>query len=239
MTESPSESQSTRGRDLCQLEGRDGEKRPFCDICVKLKSSAGENYFSIMELETLMTIDLDQLETHYHRLSRELHPDFHRDKPENERLKLLQRSADVNNAYKTLKDPMARTSYLLRLLGCQEGRPSRQVPANLESMIFDIQDLLGSWTACQQDNSDQADALRAQLEEQRDFIRTERRGLIDELNQSFAQWDELIAMEQKQEQGGQQDTEGGADLLRGFQAKVNRWSYLDRLWQQLSDALVS
>lgn len=239
MTEQPTESQTTRGRDLCQLEGRNGQQRPFCDICVKLKSSAGENYFSIMKLETRMTIDLEQLETNYHRLSRELHPDFHRDKQETERLKLLQRSADVNNAYKTLKDPVARTSYLLRLLGCQEKRPSRQVPTNLETMIFEIQDLLGSWANCQLENNDQTGALRAQLEEQRELIRSERQRLIGELMESFAQWDDLIAKGEEQEAGDHHHADSGADLLKQFQAKVNRWSYLDRLWQQLSDALVS
>jgi molecular chaperone HscB len=239
MTEQASKSQTTRGRDLCQLEGRNGEKRPFCDICVKLKNSAGENSFAIMALETRMSIDLEQLEANYHRLSRELHPDFHRDKPEKERLTLLQRSADVNNAYKTLKDPVRRTSYLLRLLGCQEGEPSRQVPASLTDTIFEIQDLLGSWAGSSRENVEQTDALREQLEERREFIRQERRKLIEELLKSFGQWDELIDVENEKETGGDQHAESGADLLRGFQEKVNRWSYLDRLWQQLSDALVS
>ena len=239
MSEPSTGSTTTRGRDLCRLEGMSGSNHPFCDICIKLKGVEGRNYFAIMDLETRMTIDLERLEENYHRLSRELHPDFHRDKPEAERVKLLQKSADVNNAYKTLKSPVARAEYLLRLLGCGRDQKSRQVPPALAEVVFEVQDLLMEWTGGGADDPARADDLRERLEQWRDFVRRERKQSIETLQQEFAHWDQLVDLADSNGVSEDEHAERGTDLLKTFRDKVKLWSYLERLWQQINDALVA
>ena len=62
-----------------------------------------------------MNIDLAALEHEFHRLSRKLHPDRFARAGENERQWSLADTALLNDAYRTLKDPLHRTEYLLKL----------------------------------------------------------------------------------------------------------------------------
>jgi hypothetical protein len=53
----------------------------------------------------------------FHRLSRKLHPDRFARAAENEKQWSLADTALLNDAYRTLKDPLHRTEYLLKLEG--------------------------------------------------------------------------------------------------------------------------
>ncbi len=53
------------------------------------------------------------LQKRYYELSRELHPDRFMRKPEAERQKALDLSSTLNDAYRTLKDPLKRAHYVL------------------------------------------------------------------------------------------------------------------------------
>ena len=61
------------------------------------------------------------LEHEFHRLSRKVHPDRFARADENERQWSLADTALLNDAYRTLKDPLRRTEYLLKLEGAEIG----------------------------------------------------------------------------------------------------------------------
>jgi len=61
--------------------------------------------------------DLEQLDQAYRALQHDIHPDRHATENEAQRRLAQQSSARVNEAYRALKDPVARAQYLLSLHG--------------------------------------------------------------------------------------------------------------------------
>jgi molecular chaperone HscB len=100
-------------------------------------------------LQRAFQIDLPTLEHEFHRLSRKVHPDRFARAGEIERQWSLADTALLNDAYRTLKDPLHRTEYLLKLEGAEIGEehagkdrkgqkdPSR-VPADLLEEAFEM-----------------------------------------------------------------------------------------------------
>lgn len=122
------------------------ESTLFCPHCSKIQPPPGGDYFSVFGLEPRLNIDLAALEREFHRLSRKLHPDRFARAGENEREWSLSDTALLNDAYRTLKDPLRRTEYLLKLHGAEIGEehsgkdrrdPSR-VPPDLLEEVFDL-----------------------------------------------------------------------------------------------------
>ena len=76
-------------------------------------------------------MDDAELERNYLARSRDVHPDLAGDTAE-----MLDRSARLNQAYATLKDPLRRSDYLLKLLGGPGPTEVTQPPAEfLEEML--------------------------------------------------------------------------------------------------------
>src|SRR5580692_4303610 len=121
----------------------------FCPHCSKIQPPPGGDFFSVFRLEPRLNLDLPALETEFHRLSRKVHPDRFARAGENERQWSLADTALLNDAYRTLKDPLHRTEYLLKLEGAEIGEehagkdrkgqtdPSR-VPADLLEEVFEL-----------------------------------------------------------------------------------------------------
>ena len=121
----------------------------FCPHCSKIQPPPGGDFFSVFSLEPRLNIDLAALEQSFHRLSRKLHPDRFARAQENEKQWSLADTALLNDAYRTLKDPIHRTEYLLKLEGAEIGEehagkdrrgqsdPSR-VPADLLEEVFEL-----------------------------------------------------------------------------------------------------
>ena len=121
----------------------------FCPHCGKIQPAVASDYFRVFNLVRGFQIDLPALETEFHRLSRKLHPDRFARASEQERGWSLAGSSLLNDAYRTLKDPLARTEYLLKLEGAEIGEenagrdrkgqkdPSR-VPADLLEEVFEL-----------------------------------------------------------------------------------------------------
>src|SRR5262245_59911993 len=61
------------------------------------------------------------LEQRYRALSRQFHPDYFYNAPAAERRAALEKSSYLNDAYRTLKNPIARVEYLLKLEGLAAG----------------------------------------------------------------------------------------------------------------------
>ncbi len=129
------------------------ESTLFCPHCSKIQPPPGGDYFFVFDLEPRLNLDLAVLEREFHRLSRKLHPDRFARAGDNEKLWSLADTALLNDAYRTLKDPLRRTEYLLKLRGAKmdesttvrsgaslvqdEGKTSR-VPSDLLEEVFDF-----------------------------------------------------------------------------------------------------
>jgi molecular chaperone HscB len=122
----------------------------FCPYCSKIQPPPGGDYFSVFGLKPKLNLDLQALEAEFHRLSRRLHPDRFARAQENEKQWSLADTALLNDAYRTLKDPLRRTEYLLKLLGTapnpgtssQPGGPAKKiasrVPADQLEEVFEL-----------------------------------------------------------------------------------------------------
>jgi molecular chaperone HscB len=76
-------------------------------------------YFAIFSLPPHLVVDTPALEKSFYALSRRLHPDRFASRPAAEQEAALAESSRLNDAYRTLRDPIARTEYLLKLEGIE------------------------------------------------------------------------------------------------------------------------
>ena len=81
----------------------------------------GANHFELMGLPVAFAIDAPQLERAYRDLQSRVHPDkFAAGSGADKRI-AMQWATRANEAYRTLKDPVARARYLLALKGFDTG----------------------------------------------------------------------------------------------------------------------
>mmetsp|Transcript_18285 Transcript_18285/g.30703 ORF Transcript_18285/g.30703 Transcript_18285/m.30703 type:complete len:301 (-) Transcript_18285:68-970(-) len=104
-------------------KGRDSRESAspfFCISCatiLPLEDLTSTDYFSIFGMARIYRVDNKEIEFRYKALQRLLHPDkFATSSPE-EKEKSADRSALVNEAAATLRSPLLRTQYLLKLQG--------------------------------------------------------------------------------------------------------------------------
>jgi molecular chaperone HscB len=97
------------------------------------------DYYELFGIPRSLTLSLDELQKRFYDLSRQLHPDRFVQKPEADRERALDMSSDLNDAYRTLKDPLKRAQYLLRLEGFDIGEQrSKDVPPELLEEVFEL-----------------------------------------------------------------------------------------------------
>ena len=97
------------------------------------------DYYEILGLPRSLNLSLHDLQQRYYALSRELHPDRFMQKPEAERQRALDMSSALNDAYRTLKDPIKRAQYMLALEGFDIGEQrSKDVPPELLEEVFEL-----------------------------------------------------------------------------------------------------
>lgn len=71
------------------------------------------NYFQLFDIEASFDVDLNQLSQTYQTLQKSAHPDRFAHASPQEQLVAVQKSAEINDGYQTLKQPMKRAEYLL------------------------------------------------------------------------------------------------------------------------------
>jgi molecular chaperone HscB len=102
-------------------------------------TSGVTDYYQLLGIPRSLNLSLDELQKRYYALSRELHPDRFMQKPEAERQLALDMSSALNDAYRTLKDPIKRAQYLLGLEGFDIGEQrSKDVPPELLEEVFEL-----------------------------------------------------------------------------------------------------
>jgi molecular chaperone HscB len=116
----------------------------FCPACGKIQPlPAGADFFAFFGLSRKLTIDAGALEGQFHKLSWKLHPDNFVRASEFERDLSLERSSELNDAYRTLRDPITRIEYLLLHLALRkEGTTKQQAPAELLEEVFELNESL-------------------------------------------------------------------------------------------------
>ncbi len=75
--------------------------------------------FELLGVPTHFSLDEAELERRHRELSRALHPDRYVGRPSSERREALNRAISLNEAFRTLRDPISRAEALLVQLGGQ------------------------------------------------------------------------------------------------------------------------
>jgi molecular chaperone HscB len=79
------------------------------------------DHFQVFGVERRYAVDVTDLERRYKDMTKVLHPDRFARADERARRASLKRSIQLNEAWRTLKDPVRRAEYLLSLAGVEVG----------------------------------------------------------------------------------------------------------------------
>jgi len=168
----------------------------FCPHCSKIQPPPGGDFFQVFGLQRGFQVDLDALEREFHRLSRKLHPDRFARSGERERQWSLADTALLNDAYRTLKDPLYRTEYLLKLEGAEIGEehsgkgrqePAR-APADLLEEVFELNMQLEEMRMARKMGEDDPD-LQASLSEAKKKFDSLMEAVDLDLRREWKVWD--------------------------------------------------
>ncbi len=164
----------------------------FCERCVKVQPlSKEQDYFTCLGLPRLLTIDTEALENKFYEMSRSFHPDFFQTKTDTERTISLGNSALLNAAYRTLKDPIQRAEYLVRLEAGSVKEIRNQPPADLFEEILALQEDLEEYRAVSAHTSTDLTALQAKLQTDRETLERRQQDMESRLFDLFETWDRL------------------------------------------------
>ena len=163
-----------------------------------------EDYFAFLGLPRRLNIDMPLLEQRFRELSRQYHPDYFYNAPPKERLAALERSSHLNDAYRTLRNPVSRIEYLLGLEGLtvtQPGEGSPKVPPSLLEEVFALNEELDELRELRESGVD-PETLRQRLDAARKPIEQKRQAHERELQDLSTRWDaqqDRVTLEQLRE----------------------------------------
>ncbi len=165
---------------------------------------AGDDHFSLFGLPSRFDLDAQELESAWRIVAAQVHPDRFATASPAERRVAMQWAARANEAYRQLRDPLLRARYL-----CEQAGVDLQTESNTSmDTAFLMQQM--TWREMMDDARDAAGvlaALRTELEEARQQMRTALTHLLDE-QRDFA----------------------AAGL------KVREWMFVEKLAQELAHA---
>jgi molecular chaperone HscB len=150
-----------------------------------------DDYFAFLGLPRRLDIDMALLEQRFRELSRQYHPDYFYNAPAKERLAALERSSHLNDAYRTLRNPVSRIEYLLGLEGLALSKPgdtSPKVPPSLLEEVFALNEELDEIRELRESGGD-TEALQQRLASARKPIERKRDAHERELQELSARWD--------------------------------------------------
>ena len=194
-------------------------------------------YFTQFDLPQHLHIDLPALEKSFYAQSRRLHPDRFAARPAEEQQAALAASSTLNDAYRTLRDPILRTEYLLTREGIQleeqsraatdaakaSGTEKKQVaPPDLLEEAFELNMALEELKM-----GDDPDA-RAQLESERTKFTAMLNEAQQQLETLWTKWDTAVDAN---------DTAAKDAAKNAMVALLNRRSYIRNLVRDVNAAL--
>ena len=200
------------------------------------------NYFEVFSLPAKLHIDTAALEKQFYAQSRRLHPDRFASRPPEEQEEALRRSSLLNDAYRTLKDPILRTQYLLKLEGVELEEQSKAatetartsgvekkqiVPPELLEEVFELNMQLQEMRMARQMGEDEPE-LRRDLMTAKDAFDARMVETQAELEGLWTRWDmALDATDQAAKDSAKQ----------AMVSLLNKRSYLRNLVRDVNEAL--
>jgi len=220
----------------------------FCQQCGRVQPPVPVDYFAFFGLPYKLNLEAGKLEREFYDLSRHLHPDINAIKSEREQEWALEQSSRLNDAYRTLKDPITRTEYLLRLQGVQleeqskaateearrTGKAKKQVvPPDLLEEVFELNMQLEEMRMNKKmGESDRT--LERQLQDTKKQMQARHDGLMRELSIAWNDWDALV---DRADQGGTVLDEDRAAVCDRMLDVLNRRNYLRNLLRDIDEVL--
>ena len=220
----------------------------FCESCGKVQPPAPVDYFTFFGLPRKLSLDIAALEKDFYELSRKLHPDLNARAGSKEQEWSLQQSSLLNDAYRTLKDPIKRTQYLLKLEGVEleeqsksatdqarsTGQAKKQiVPPDLLEEVFELNMQLEE-LRMQKKMGEDDPALIEEVGRQKLELEDRQEALLRELKNLWQMWDGMIQREQNgqpvSEEERRQECGRMVDLL-------NRRNYIRNLVRDVNEVL--
>lgn len=216
----------------------------FCEACGKVQPPAPVDYFAFFGLPRKLNIDVKALDKDFYELSRKLHPDLNARAGSEEQEWSLQQSSRLNDAHRTLKDPIRRTEYLLKLEGVEleeqsksateQARASGQVkkqivPPDLLEEVFELNMQLEE-LRMQKKMGEDDPALIEEVGRQKLELEEKHDELLQELQGYWKDWDALIERERSAQPERKHVLTKMVDVL-------NRRNYIRNLVRDVSEAL--
>jgi molecular chaperone HscB len=205
----------------------------FCAVCGRVQPPAAEaNYFQVFALPRKLRLDAAALEREFYRLSRRLHPDVYARASQREQEWSLANSSLLNDAYRTLKDPVKRTEYLLKLEGIVRpdeggGKKEDRVPADLLEEVFELNMQLDEMRTARQTGEDDAQ-LEADLLAAKENFDAQFKNAGVALETLWEKWDASIAA------GDEAGKQSAKDEMA---ALLDRRRYIRNLVNSVNEAL--
>src|SRR5579864_6320888 len=165
----------------------------FCAACGKIQPLAnGADYFAFFGLPQKLKIDEAELEQRFHQLSWKVHPDNFVKASEFERNLALERSSELNDAYRTLREPVLRVEYLLlREKVRKEGTTKQQAPPELLEEVFELNESLDELREARSEGGD-IESLRKRLIEAQNSFKEKLSEVDEELADVAREWDAAL-----------------------------------------------
>ena len=214
----------------------------FCQACGKVQPPAPVDYFTFFGLPRKLNLDVSALEKDFYELSRKLHPDLNARAGGQEQEWSLQQSSLLNDAHRTLKDPIKRTEYLLKLEGVELEEQSKSateqaratgeikkqvVPPDLLEEVFDLNMQLEELRAHKKLGEDDP-ALVEEIGRQKLELEEKHSALVEQLKARWKEWDKAVDSESDEDRRKVRD--GMIDLL-------NRRNYIRNLVRDVNEVL--
>lgn len=222
----------------------------YCQECGKVQPPTPVDYFSFFGLPVKLNVDTAQLERDFYALSRKLHPDINARADGSEQEWSLEKTSQLNDAYRTLKDPILRTEYLLRLQGVQleeqskaateEARKSgtakkQVVPPDLLEEVFELNMKLEELRMNKKVGEDDPTLVR-ELHEAEQHLAAKQSKMLSELSAAWNQWDALVDRAAAAETVAESERAAVRDKMLSI---LNRRTYLRNLLREVDEVLQS
>jgi molecular chaperone HscB len=219
----------------------------FCESCGKVQPPAPVDYFVFFGLPRKLNVDVPQLEKDFYELSRRLHPDLSARASTKEQEWSLEQSSMLNDAYRTLRDPIRRTQYLLRLEGVEleeqsksatelaraTGQTKKQiVPPDLLEEVFELNMQLEELRMQKKMGEDDR-SLVEEIGQQKLELEEKFDGLLEELKNYWKEWDSLI------DRGPEVTADERSAVVKKMVDVLNRRNYIRNLVRDVTAALES
>ena len=192
----------------------------FCPGCGKLlQLPQAVDYFALFEMPRKLWVEMNGLEQKFLQLSWKLHPDNFVNATEQEREFSLKRSSELNDAYRTLRDPVARVEYLLGIEGARkDGEHKQHAPPELLEEVFELNESLDELREAKASGDDLA-ALRSRLESAEKSFQEKLCEVDAQLQAAAREWDAAL----------QDDHATRKKIMAQLNELLNRRSYIRNL----------